>query len=98
MIWGTGQANGRTSTAGTEALGVTSPALKHQQWSVYDTSCCGLQVLDLTAETYLEDGAIIDLDALDEVELAAYQPQRQRRKRQRLQEQVRKLNIISTIL
>jgi hypothetical protein len=52
-----------------------------------------MQVLDLTAETYLEDGAIIDLDGVDELQLAAYQPQRRRRKRQRLQEQVRKLII-----
>jgi hypothetical protein len=50
-----------------------------------------VQVLDLTAEAYLEDGAVIDLNALDELELAAYQPQRRRRKRQRHQEQVRKL-------
>lgn len=48
-------------------------------------------MLDLTAETYLADGAIIDLDALDGLELAALQPLRRRRKRQRQQEQVHML-------
>ena len=91
MILRTGRPDGWTVTAGTKALGVRSPVLRHQQYTLYDTSYCNVQVLDLTAEAYLEDGAVIDLNALDELELAAYQPQRRRRKGQRHQEQVRKL-------
>lgn len=93
MILTTGRADGRTVTAGTEALGITGPMSKHQPCSVYETNHCDLQVLDLTAETYLANGATIDLDVLDVLELAALQPQRRRRKRQRHQEQVRKLQV-----
>jgi hypothetical protein len=59
-----------------------APLLQYLQPSLFE-----VQVVDLSAATLLDDGAVIDLDALSDPDVVP-RPQRRRRKRQRRQTEV----------